>query len=287
MTIVGDAPGNPKSKKHLITIGQLAGYAGVTIKAVRHYHKRGLLEEPPRDSSGYRRYSADHAIELVKIRTLAEAGVPLARIKELLAADPDQFTAAIAEIGRNLKQRADELVRTRKRIAQLGSTSPLFVSAEVADYLDQLTELGVSQRSVHMEREIWILMQSVSPEQARIWIADKRDAIGDPAFRAIYVDYDAAFDWSPDDPRLNALADRSRQWMVKRRPRLETRELAVPDPAIAQLVADFDQLVPGVGPARCDCQGPEPTRVKVPGRAGRRRPGVCPATTREGACQRS
>ena len=85
------------SPKQLITIGQLAGYAGVTIKAVRHYHQRGLLAEPLRDSSGYRRYSAQHAIDLVKIKTLAEAGVPLARINELLNADPDRFAAAIAE----------------------------------------------------------------------------------------------------------------------------------------------------------------------------------------------
>ena len=72
----------------MITIGQLAGYASVTIKAVRHYHQRGLLAEPPRDSSGYRRYSAEHAINLVKIKTLAEAGVPLARINELLTPTP-------------------------------------------------------------------------------------------------------------------------------------------------------------------------------------------------------
>jgi DNA-binding transcriptional MerR regulator len=83
-----------------ITIGQLADYAGVTVKAVRHYHSRGLLEEPPRDSSGYRRYTAEHAIHLVKIKTLAEAGVSLARIKELLSDGPDRFAAAIAEIDR-------------------------------------------------------------------------------------------------------------------------------------------------------------------------------------------
>src|SRR6266545_4626926 len=112
----------------MITIGQLADYAGVTIKAIRHYHQRGLLAEPPRDSSGYRRYTAQHAINLVKIKTLAEAGVPLARITQLLAGDR------------------------------------LFVSAEVADYLDRLQELGVSQRSVQMERDGWILMQSVAPE---------------------------------------------------------------------------------------------------------------------------
>jgi DNA-binding transcriptional MerR regulator len=41
-----------------LTIGQLAAYAHVTIKAVRHFHQRGLLQEPPRDASGYRRYGA-------------------------------------------------------------------------------------------------------------------------------------------------------------------------------------------------------------------------------------
>ena len=220
----------------MITIGQLAEYAGVTIKAIRHYHQRGLLTEPPRDSSGYRRYSAQDAIDLVKIKTLAEAGVPLARIKELLAADPDRFAAAIAEIDRNLAERAEEIIRTRKRIAQLSGGDRLFVSAEVADYLDRLHELGVSQRAVQMERDLWILMQSVSPSDAAIWIADKRDAMSDPEFRAIYLDYDAAFDWSPDDPRLPALADRTERWMANRYDGSEAAQRPVQDPSIAQLV---------------------------------------------------
>jgi DNA-binding transcriptional MerR regulator len=220
-----------------ITIGQLAAYAGVTIKAVRHYHERGLLEEPLRDSSGYRRYSAQHAIELVKIKTLAEAGVPLARIRELLAAKPDRFAAAITEIDRNLQERAKELRRTRERIARLSAGDRLFVSAEAADFLDRLHELGVSQRGVQMERDGWILMQSASPKQAAIWLADKRDAIGDPEFRAIYVKYDAAFDWSPDDSRLYALAARAERWMAKRQGRLKGGEQSVVDPNIAQLVA--------------------------------------------------
>jgi DNA-binding transcriptional MerR regulator len=58
----------------MLTIGRLADYAGVTIKAIRHYHQRGLLAEPDRDSSGYRRYTAKDAIDLVKIRTLNQCG---------------------------------------------------------------------------------------------------------------------------------------------------------------------------------------------------------------------
>jgi DNA-binding transcriptional MerR regulator len=198
----------------MITIGQLAAYAGVTIKAVRHYHERGLLDEPSRDASGYRRYGVEHAIALVKIRTLAEAGVPLARIKELLATDPERFAAAIDEIDGNLQERVEELRRTRERIARLGAGDRLFVSAEVADFLEDLLRLGVREPTVQMERDVWILLQSVSPEKAAVWISDKRDAMNEPEFRAIYLEHDAAKDWSPTDPRLEALAERVERWVV-------------------------------------------------------------------------
>lgn len=212
----------------LLTIGQLASYAGVTIKAIRHYHKRGLLEEPPRDASGYRRYGAQHAIELVKITTLAQAGVPLVRIKEVLAADPDQFSAAIAEIDHHLRERIEALAHTRERLAQLNAGDQLFVSTEVADFLDKLRELGVSRRLVQMERDAWILLQAAAPREVAFWITDKRDAIGDPEFCAIYLACDAAFDWSPDDPRLDALAARIQRWGTQRHAKGGTQPIQVP-----------------------------------------------------------
>ena len=223
-------------RKYMITIGQLAAYAGVTIKAVRHYHQRGLLGEPSRDASGYRRYTAEHAIRLIKIATLAKAGVPLDRVKELLAAAPQSFAAALVEIDANLKARAEELLRTRERIARLRSGDRLFVSEEVADYLDQLHELGISPRGVQVERNGWILMQSVSPKAAAIWIADKRDAFSDPEFRAILLEYDAAFEWSSDDPRLYAVANRSMRWLAAHGSGSGGEERPQ-DPTIAQLLA--------------------------------------------------
>jgi DNA-binding transcriptional MerR regulator len=209
----------------------------VTIKAIRHYHQRGLLEEPPRDASGYRRYSAEHAITLVKIKTLADAGLPLARIQEILAANPDQFAAAISEIDRTLQERVAKLQCARERLAQLSGGDRLFISAEVADYLDRLRELGVSQRTVQMERDLWILMQSASPQEAARWIADKRDALGDPEFRALNLECDAAFNWSADDPRLFALADRIQRWRTNRYGRTAGGERPVPDPTIGLLIA--------------------------------------------------
>jgi DNA-binding transcriptional MerR regulator len=220
----------------LITIGQLAAYAGVTIKAVRVYHDRGLLPEPPRDASGYRRYDAHHAIQLVKIKTLVDAGVPLARVAGLLVAPPDQFAAAIDEIDAGLRKRAEEIRRARQRIAQLGAGDRLFVSPAVADYLDRLRELGISDRTIRLERDLWILLQAVSPAQAAAWAADKLEAITDPEFQSLYRDYDAAVDWPPDDPRLPELATRANRWYAAHGPEAATGP-ALADANITRLAA--------------------------------------------------
>jgi DNA-binding transcriptional MerR regulator len=238
----------------MITIGQLASYAGVTVKAVRVYHARGLLPEPPRDASGYRRYTAEDAISLVKIRTLAEAGVPLARIRDLLTADPGAFAAAIAEIDRGLARKAAELRRSRERIAQLGGGDRLFVSDEMAAFLGRLREIGVSARGVQLERDLWILLQSVSPAQAAVWFADKRDSLADPEFQAIYREFDAAFGWPADDPRLPALAGRANRWLATRAATdagaasaAQAARAAVPalDPAVTELIESSATASPG------------------------------------------
>ena len=87
----------------MLTIGRLAAYAGVTVRAVHFYHQKGLLAEPDRDASGYRRYGADAVVDLIRIRTLADAGVPLSRVRELLAAGPEEFAAAVAAIDHRLR----------------------------------------------------------------------------------------------------------------------------------------------------------------------------------------
>lgn len=100
----------------MITIGQLATYIGVSTKTIRVYHDKGLLPEPDRDASGYRRYSANDAIELIKIRTLAEAGVPLARIRDLRSAADEEFRQELREIDDQLTVRIRGLRATQRRL---------------------------------------------------------------------------------------------------------------------------------------------------------------------------
>lgn len=192
----------------MLTIGELASYAGVTVRAVRHYHAKGLLPEPERDHSGYRRYGADAVIELIRIRTLAGAGVPLARVRELLRADEQEFAVAVADIDRRLRAEIRERQRHRERIARLAAGDSLALPPEVVGFLDGLRALGVDERIVQVERDGWIPLVAHSPERIPEWMARKREQIADPRFLDFYLTLGQALDRADDDPALVELADR-------------------------------------------------------------------------------
>ncbi|MDH6436057.1 DNA-binding transcriptional MerR regulator [Streptomyces sp. SAI-144] len=192
----------------MLTIGELASYAGVTVRAVRHYHAKGLLPEPERDHSGYRRYGADAVVELVKIRTLAEAGVPLARVRALLQANEEEFAAAVADIDKRLRAEIRERQRHRERIARLAAGDSLALPQEVVDYLDRLRALGVDERIVQVERDGWIPLAARSPERVSEWMERKREQITDPQIIDFYLTLSQALDRSDDDLRLVELADK-------------------------------------------------------------------------------
>jgi DNA-binding transcriptional MerR regulator len=164
----------------MLTIGQLASYAGATPRAVRHYHQVGLLPEPERDHSGYRTYGADAVVRLIRIRTLAEAGVPLARVQELLDADQATFVEGTAQIDRQLRRQIRELQEHRRRIAQLASGDSLAVPDEVADYLDMVRAIGAPEVMIEAERDAWILVAARYPAQIPAFMVDKVAQLKDP-----------------------------------------------------------------------------------------------------------
>ena len=164
----------------MLTIGQLASYAGVTIRAVRHYHQVGLMPEAERDASGYRTYDAAAVVRLIRIRTLAEAGVPLARVQELLGADAETFAEATSVIDRELRAQIRELQEHRRRIAQLASGDSLAVPAEVADYLDRVRTIGVPEMMIAAERDAWIMVAARYPDQIAAFMEDKVRQLEDP-----------------------------------------------------------------------------------------------------------
>ena len=68
-------------------VTQIADLAGTTPRAVRHYHRLGLLEVPP-TVRGRREYGVEHLARLLRIRWLADCGLSLRQVAEILASDP-------------------------------------------------------------------------------------------------------------------------------------------------------------------------------------------------------
>jgi DNA-binding transcriptional MerR regulator len=192
----------------MLTIGQLAAYAGVTARAVRHYHQIGLLPEPERDASGYRRYGAKAVVSLIKIRTLANAGVPLSQIGQMLQADASTFAEAVQRINSRLHEEIERLETSRKQIAQLAAGDSLALPPEVISYLDLLREIGVSERIVEAERDGWILVVAAWPEDIPAVMAAKFAHLDDPQLVRLYRVLSELFESDAvDDPRLEEAAD--------------------------------------------------------------------------------
>ena len=170
----------------MLTISQVATYAGVTVRAVRHYHQIGLLPEPERDRSGYRSYDAAALVRLIRIHTLADAGVPLARVQELLDADPDEFARSVKEIDKGLRAEMRRLRENRKRIARLATGESLALPQSVLDYLNRLRGLGVDEQYIELERDAWIMMAAYAPDDIDAVMVMKHKDLDDPDMVLLY-----------------------------------------------------------------------------------------------------
>ncbi|WP_037972868.1 MerR family transcriptional regulator [Streptosporangium amethystogenes] len=189
-----------------VTIGQAAAFVGVTVKTVRHYHKLGLVKEPERDSSGYRRYGSAELLRLVQVRTLAAAGVSLAEIGPLIDAGPALFAAALADVERQLTERIEELIARRDTLRRLADGDRALLPDRAVALLERMSGLGFPAEEVAATREGWVLARALVPEGFDDYLTHVEHALEDPRFVALIKRATEAASWEPDDPRIAELA---------------------------------------------------------------------------------
>ncbi|GAA2786097.1 MerR family transcriptional regulator [Crossiella cryophila] len=189
-----------------VTIGQAAAFAGVTVKTLRHYHRHGLLAEPPRDSSGYRRYGSADLLRLVQVRILATAGVPLAETGPLLAAGTEQFTAAVGDVDRRLTEQIAALTARRDTLRRLAEGDRLLLPDRALAILARFTELGFDPDYAVGQREALVLARAVAPELFDIFLTQLEHRLANPEFVLLTKRAWDARSWAPADPRIEELA---------------------------------------------------------------------------------
>lgn len=68
----------------LHTIGRVARQSGVGVETIRFYEQEGLIPQPSRPESGFRRYPQDAVSRIRFIQRSKTFGFSLKEIKELL-----------------------------------------------------------------------------------------------------------------------------------------------------------------------------------------------------------
>lgn len=114
-----------------LTIGKLAAAGGVGVETIRFYQRRGLLEQPTRES-GIRRYGGEDVRRLRFIKQAQTAGFTLDEIKELLDLDSSQDRARARELANarvksldaKIRQLQDARTALKRLAADCASGSP-------------------------------------------------------------------------------------------------------------------------------------------------------------------
>lgn len=79
--------------RETLKTGEVAARAGVNIQTLRYYERRGLLKEPERRPSGYRKYPQE-AVQVIRfIKRAQDLGFTLSEIEDLLLLRNDQESA--------------------------------------------------------------------------------------------------------------------------------------------------------------------------------------------------
>ncbi|MFI8822817.1 MerR family transcriptional regulator [Streptomyces sp. NPDC053431] len=190
-------------------IGEIAALVGVTPRAVRHYHRTGLLPEPARRANGYREYGIRDAVLLARIRRLTELGLGLDEVGDVIADDEGrELVEVLEELDQDL-ERQERVIRERRarlaeligeaRAGRLAADGP--VSPELAGLFAELGDLGEAAASptAAKDRAMLTLLDTVVADGERERLMElMRGAAGQAA--GIYARFDALEGLAPEDP---------------------------------------------------------------------------------------
>lgn len=178
---------------------EFAQRAGVTVKALRHYDRLGLLQ-PRRSGSGYRLYSESDLERLERIAALKFLGVPLKQIKAVL--DRSGMTL------REALRRQREALEDKQRM--LGSAIRAIQNAEQALVSDAAAEAAAWKRIIEviaMENNVEAMKKYYSEEA---WLKRKRHYEQWPStdFENLFREIRASLGEDPAGERAQALKTR-------------------------------------------------------------------------------
>jgi MerR family transcriptional regulator, thiopeptide resistance regulator len=109
---------NQKTDQKLYQAGEFARRAGVSVRALHHYDRLGLLKPGGRTAAGYRLYASGDFARLQQVVTLKFIGFSLREIKRLLAGA--DLSTALQLQARTLEQKRRQLDQAVAAVTRAG-----------------------------------------------------------------------------------------------------------------------------------------------------------------------
>jgi len=194
-------------KARTYRVHEFADLAGVTVKALHHYDRLGLLK-PARTRNGYRTYTIAHLARLEQIIALKALGMSLKQMRSILDRAPlplgvtfRQQREVLEDRRKSIDRAIDALTRAEQALQQDPSSQPLI--------LQQV----IKAMSMH---DVDVMRKYYSDEAWEEW-KHYYDDWPSEEWRTLYRDVAAALDEDPASERAQSLADR---WLTlaKREP---------------------------------------------------------------------
>ena len=184
-------------------IGEFAKLAGVTVRALHHYDRIGLLK-PQRGSSGFRLYRLEDLERLEQIAALKFLGIPLQEIKLLLKHGPLTLVdalhmqrEALAE-KRKLIDRAMVAIEAAEKVIRSGQTTDASILRRIIEVIDMQPQ-EKSMRKYYTE-QAWLDKEPSSrPNTSR----RPREKILQ-ASQHLFAEIEAAIDLNPASEELRS-----------------------------------------------------------------------------------
>jgi DNA-binding transcriptional MerR regulator len=192
--------------KELYQAQEFAKLAGVTVRALHHYDRLGLLKPKQRTRSGYRLYSGRDFARLEQIVVLKFLGIPLKQIRGLLEAESN--LPAVLE--RQQEILADKRRQLDKAIRAIGNAKWAMQSRGEPDWrLFQLIVQEVEmQNNMEWKRQYFSQeAQAKVAERRRLWSPELQEKASHD-WNELYRDVEACLKEDPAGPKAQALAVR-------------------------------------------------------------------------------
>jgi DNA-binding transcriptional MerR regulator len=195
------------SMSEMLKAQQFASLGGVTVRTLHHYDRLGLLKPGGRTESGYRLYRKSDLAVLEQIAVLKFLGLPLKRIREVMAGTSHALKPALQlqlwalEEKRRRLDLAVQAIREAQQILDSGQEPDGRAFQKILEVMDM--EKNTDWMMKYYDQEARAKVE----DRKKLWSPELQDRVS-KQWADLFADIAEANHEDPASPKAQALADR-------------------------------------------------------------------------------